>query len=163
MRLAIRHPDNTAIASRAGANSWRTINLSDWPIWNANDLALEIVVSQHPEGRIGSDKVEPSARRLGMRGVRHYGGAVDRGRVVLGRYVDVTDGIADLLLEDRLRFPGDAGFDQMLHQVERRLAMMDAGEHGLAVAHLGAVDGFRKRFAAGAGERRTGLPRHALE
>ena len=79
--------------------------------------------------------------------VRHQGRAVDRQRVLIGGNVDMADRVADLLLEDRFRPPGDAGLGESLHQEQRRLPMMDAGEDGFATLHLGAVDGFSQCFA----------------
>src|SRR6201998_3621491 len=78
---------------------------------------------------------------------------IDRGCVLRGWDVDMGDRIADLLLEDRLRLPGDACLRASLHQKERRLSMRDMGQNRAAVGDLSLVDGRGHVITAGLLER----------
>jgi hypothetical protein len=79
-------------------------------------------------------------------GARYDGGAVVRERVDRRRDIDVRYRIANLLLEDCLWPPRDAGLDQVLHQKQRRLAMVDAREHCLPIPDLLAIDQLSQRL-----------------
>ena len=73
------------------------------------------------------------------------------------------DRMSDLFLKHRLGSPGDARLGPALHEPQRRLPVMDAGEPRRPVAHLRAVNRLHQRGAAGLLERGADLARHALE
>src|SRR6202035_1595477 len=67
------------------------------------------------------------------------------------------------LLEHRFGLPCDTGVGTPLHQKQRRLTMVDMGEDGAAVGHLGLVDRVGERLPPCRFQRRLDLPRNSLE
>ena len=109
------------------------------------------------------DEVQPQFRRLRMRRVLDHRAGIDRGAVLGCRNIDVRDGVPGLLLEHRLRLPGDAGIGQALHQEQRRLTMMDVRQHGASVGDLGLVHRRRQRIPARLLQGGIDLARNPLE
>src|SRR5882762_6594973 len=154
-----RLPRRRSAASRKAATAARaaprdlsaTPSPRTCPTLSCRDLlrlcceAPEAVVLKDPEGPVRADEIQPCPCRHGMRCVGDHRSAVVGERVELGRDINVTDRVADLLLEDRLRSPCHPGLDQVLHQKERCLAVMDTREHGLSVPHLLAIDHLGQR------------------
>src|SRR6202043_3843352 len=131
--------------------------------WRLASVRLEPVALEDRQrlGRVDKGKPELGCL-LVCRALYHRAG-VDGRCVLAGRDVDIRDRVSRLLLEHRFGLPCDTRVGTPLHQKQRCLTMVDMGEDGAAVGHLGLVDRIRERLPPSLFQRRLDLPRNSLE
>src|SRR6202795_4514599 len=125
------------VAKSRGSIGWRLAGVRFEPV------ALE---DRQRLGRV--DEGKPEIRRLLVWRALHHRAGVDGRRVLAGRDVDIRDWMSRLLLEHRFGLPCDTGLGTPLHQKQRCLTMVDMGQDGAAVGHLGLVDRVGERLPA---------------
>src|ERR1700738_4986712 len=131
--------------------------------WRLASVRLEPVALEDRQrlGRVDEGKPELGCLRV-CRALDHRAG-VDGRCVLAGRDVDIRDRVSRLLLEHRFGLPCDTRVGTPLHLKQRCLTMVDMGEDGAAVGHLGLVDRVGERLPPSLFQRRLDLPRNSLE
>src|SRR5260370_10737712 len=125
-------------------------------------VRLEPVALEDRQRLGGVDEGKPELGCLRVcRALDHRAG-VDGRCVLAGRDVEILDRVARLLLEHRFGLPCDTGVGTPLHQKQRCLTMVDMGEDGAAVGHLGLVVRVVERLPPSLFHRRLVLPRDSL-
>src|SRR5580658_4158704 len=127
------------------------------------NIRFESITLEDRESLRRTDEIEPFPRSLDVRCAAHQRARIDADGVVGLGNVDMRDRMSDLLLKHRLGSPGDPRLGPALHEPQRRLPVMDAGEARRPIAHLRAVNRLHQRGAAGLLERGADLAGHALE
>ena len=109
----------------------------------SGDVRPEAVALEDCHASRRTDEVQPALRRLGVHAALNDGTGVDLSCVLLLWNVDMTDGVSCQILKDGLGFPDNTRISAVLHQKERRLAMMYLGKFVSAAFHLVYANGCR--------------------
>src|SRR5258707_4305461 len=159
---------SSAIPPRVVARMFMFVSYAakSWAIQLVDALAgvrLEPVALEDRQRLRGVDEGKPELCGLLMWRALHLRAGVYGRCVPVGRNIDVGDRVSRLLLEHRFGLPCDTCVGTSLHQEQWRLTMVDMGEDGAAISHLGLVDRVGERLPASLLQRPLDLPRNSLE